>query len=548
MGILARLLGSRSLENPTTSLSEPDDWLYDALGSTPSSSGERVNGQSSLTYSPFWRGVNLISRDVAKLPLLPYKRVGEGKERATDHQLYPLLRHKPNREMTAFVFWQTLIGHALTEGNGLAYIFRRGDGTPEELIPLLPGSSYPVRVAGQLWYVTMVNGEQRKLRPENVFHLKGLSFDGLSGYSLHQKAKDSLGLGLALRTYASKFFRNNAQPALIIEHPKTLSPEAAKKLMAAWDRIHSGLDNAHRTGVLEEGAKAVALKSTARESQLTESRQFEIREVANWLGVPPHKLGDTTRTAFSSLEQENQSYLDDALDPWLVNAEQECREKLLSEEEKRTDTICIEFLRQALIRADVTARGQFYNTALQSGWMNRDEVRARENMNPLPNGEGQKYFIPMNMGETGGDKPAAGGKKKPPSDPPTPDSASSADDQEGDDAAADRAAMVGVSRGALVDVIRRMTKRLSVHARKSMRTSSLVEWNAEEHRGVLVEALWPVTACVAIATRRKLDASTIASQLIQEVRVAVGQVDAAAADAALELLPQQLVDRIVKGD
>jgi HK97 family phage portal protein len=102
--------------------------------------------------------------------------------------------------------------------------------------------------------------------------------------------------------------------------------------------MYSGLENAHKAALLEDGVDLKILSNNARDSQLLETRAHEIREVANWFGIPPHKLGDTTRTAYASLEQENQSYLDDAVDPWLVTWEEEGRDKLLTEEQKAKPT------------------------------------------------------------------------------------------------------------------------------------------------------------------------------------------------------------------
>jgi hypothetical protein len=130
---------------------------------------------------------------------------------------------------------------------------------------------------------------------------------------------------------------------------------------------------------------------------------FTARDVSNITGVPPHKLGDPARTSYNSLEQENQSYLNEALDGWLVAFEDECWDKLLTEGEKRNDTHVVEFLRNALVRADLKTRFGAYHSALQDGWMNRDEVRDRENMNPLPDGQGEEYLVPLNMAPAGGD-------------------------------------------------------------------------------------------------------------------------------------------------
>ncbi len=203
MGFLSSIINFRDmLENPSVPLSEAGDWFYDALGGHRSSSGIRVNRKTALTYSYVWRAANLISRDVARVPLRLLKVAGETREPDLAHPSYSLLRRKPNTEMTAFIFKQTLMAHVLLEGNGYAYINRLGDGRPapwqdDGLIPLMPDRTWPVRENGQLFYVTQLpGGGYRKLLKENVLHFKGLGFDGLIGYSVIRKAADSWGLGM----------------------------------------------------------------------------------------------------------------------------------------------------------------------------------------------------------------------------------------------------------------------------------------------------------------------------------------------------------------
>lgn len=388
----------RTLENPSTSLSAPDEWLYEALGASRTTSGVRVNRKTALTYAAVWRATNLISRDVGKLPLVIYKRLDpRGRERDARHPAYRLLRTAPNEYMTAIVFRMTMQAHALLNGNAYAYIERRGDGKPVSLLPIDPAVVTPVRLNGELIYVVKVGGSDRRVDPSSMLHIRGLSYDGLEGYSVIEYARDSFGMGLALREYGARFFANDATPGLAFQHPGRLSETAAKGLLENLDKMSRGLERKHRVILLQEGMKLDQFQVKATDAQLLESRGFEIREIANWFGVPPHKLGDPGRTAYASLEQENQSYLDDALDGWLVNWEQECAVKLLSEQEQVDDTHVVEFMRNALVRADIKARFEAYNIGRQMGVLSADDIRDMENMNPLPDGQGATYLVPLNM-------------------------------------------------------------------------------------------------------------------------------------------------------
>ena len=408
------LLGSARAnpENPQTDLSNPAAWLYNAMGGGASITGAVVNAKTALTLDTVWRAVNLISTDVGKLPLHIHRRLpgDRGKERATGHVAYQLLRHKPNREMTAKRFRETLQQHGLLHGNGYAYIFRDVRGRPQELIPLNPTATVPVRVNGDLHYVTQiatsttadgktpVGGEQRKLAAADVIHIAGLGWDGLAGHSWITMARESLGLGLAMRDHTARFFANGAEPGVVLEHPGKLSPEAAQALAKQWNDMHSGLNNAHKTAVLEAGMKANTIALNARDAQLIQGRQFSVNEVANWFSVPPHKLGAKIATSYKSLEQENLAYLTDTLDGWLVTWEEECRDKLLSDGEKTADTHIVEFERKALVRADLMTRAAYLRIALAGRpWLTPNEGRRIENLNTLDDDTSDLRIDPANI-------------------------------------------------------------------------------------------------------------------------------------------------------
>ena len=395
MGLIDSLLKStrerRSLENPSSSLDDPE--LWEAYGAVESASGQKISAESALKFAPWWRGINLISRDVAKLPLVVYKRAGQGKEKDSTHPAYRLLRYRANDElMSASTFKQTIQALAMSTGNGYAWIRRNQHAVPLELIIIDPCDVVPFRENGRLWYGIKIGESWRRTSPADVFHIKGLSRDGLVGYSVYRNARDSLGEGVSAQKYESRFFKNDARPSVVIEVPGAMPEDAQREFIRQWENTFGGLENSHRTAIVTHGGKVNPFSRSARDSQLLELRKFNLVDIANWCGVPVHKVGGEGRTAFASLEQENQAYLDESLDPWLVTWEDEAREKLLTEEEKNRDTHVIEFTRQALVRADIAARYTAYNTAIRGGWMNADMALAMENQNPIAGGLGQSFL------------------------------------------------------------------------------------------------------------------------------------------------------------
>ncbi len=380
-----RVLTRRNLENPRYSIDDPA--LWDILDAEPSASGVRVNQTTSLKVHPVFRAVSLISGYVAKLPLQVIDR--DTREVVEDHPAHFLVRHKANTDMTAYHLKRAVQLQALLYGDGFAYVMRRGDGRPLEVIPLSSDRTFPVRENGRLLYVTIVGrpleegGEPVKLLPENVIHVRGPSLDGLLGLDTIRLAADDIGLARANTIYAGRFFRQAATPKVVILHPAKLSDEAFARLKKSWESMHTGLENAHKTAILEEGAQIQPLSLKPEETQLVENRKFDLVAIANWFGVPVHKVGGEGRTSYASLEQENQAFLDDCLDPWLVCWETECWDKLLTEREKREQRLIFEFKRQAMLRSDDSRRAAFYRSALAGvPWMHPDEVRRLENLPP----------------------------------------------------------------------------------------------------------------------------------------------------------------------
>jgi len=398
--VISGLSSRRSVEDKSVPLSQAYD--LDIWG-TPSDTGISVTRESALGYSPVWRAVSMIARDVAKIPLFVYRRLdGGGKERAREHPAYHPLRYQPNEEMSAYHFRMLLQSHALMGEGGYAYIDRDSMGFVRSLLPLNPEQTYCTRdTAGRLWYITRLeDGEERRAPAASVLHIRGLGFDRLRQYALIKMARNSIGVGLAMQKYRGRFYKSGAAPRVVLEHPGNPSERAARNIRQSFEATYMGLDG-KQLAILEEGITLKPFSISPEDAQLIEGAEFQVRDVANYFGVPAHKLGDPTRTSYASLEQENQAYLDDALDGWLANWEYECWDKLLTPREKLADTHVVEFLRAAMVRADLATRTEAYNKSIQSGWRSRDEVRELENLPPMPDGMGKVFLQPLNMTPVG---------------------------------------------------------------------------------------------------------------------------------------------------
>ena len=391
--------------NPQT----PAYWLQQLFGGGDTDSGVVINEANVLTLSAFWNGVNIISGAIGFLPLVLYRRIGPGrKERAYTHPVYSLLHDRPNPYMDALIFRETLQGHLLTWGNAYAEIERNGAGGPKWLWPMAPNKVaedvYDNGSKIQYKYTTPQN-TTRTIQFKNVLHIKGLGFDGVKGYSVVGHARNSLGAAKAVEQYGARFFKNNATPPSVLEHPKALTDDAEKHLRESWEKMHKGTENAGRIAILEEGMKLHQIGIPPEDAQYLSTRKFSVTEIARWLNIPPHMIKDLEKATFSNIEHLGIEFIVWTLTPWMKRWELETTYKLISKDQRKT--FFAEFVPAALLRGDTKSRFDAYRIAIYSGWMNRNQARNFENMNSADGLD--DYLQPLNYKVVGEPDPRVAG-------------------------------------------------------------------------------------------------------------------------------------------
>ena len=343
------------------------------------SSGERVDEKSAMQISTVYACVRLLAETVAGLPLHLYRYTdsGEGKEKAIDHPLYKILYRQPNPEMTSFTFRETMMTHLLLWGNAYAQIIRDGKNTVLGMYPLLPENVEVDRdEAGNLYYIyhaytDEVPGEQNQdiyFRSDEIFHIPGLGFNGLVGFSPIAMMKNSLGTTLAVEKYGASFFKNGAQPSGVLEHPGVLKDPG--KIRENWSAVYGGANNAHKVAVLEEG---MAYKPIS-------------------FRVPPHMVQDLQHATYSNIEHQSIDFVVHTLTPWLVRFEQAVSKDLLLEEEQ--DEYFTKFNVDGLLRGDYQSRMNGYATGISNGFLSPNDIHRLENMDLIPAEEGgDDYYL-----------------------------------------------------------------------------------------------------------------------------------------------------------
>jgi HK97 family phage portal protein len=409
------------LKNPFSAIfkrgvSDPWHWIVSrAVLNNKSSAGVNVSADNALNVSVVYACVKRLSETLASLPLMLYERVGDGKQPAVNHPLYSVLHESPNDYMTSFELRELIVTHINLRGNAFCVKSMNNRGIIESLIPLNPANMSVSRSNGLLVYeYTYEDGRTETFAPDRIWHLKNLPIsclqngappEGILGVSPISLARESIGLSLAADEYGSRYFANNATVGMNLSFPGKLS-ENAKKFLKESLAEYAKSENRFKSIITEEGGKIDPLSITNEDSQFLESRQFQIEEIARIFGVPPVLIGHPTNTmTYASAEQLFLSFATFTIAPWCKRLEQSMNKYLLSDAEQKR--YFFEHVMAGLLRGDTASRFQAYSVARQWGWMNVDEIRALENMNPLPDEKGQVYLQPMNMTEAGAEPPPA---------------------------------------------------------------------------------------------------------------------------------------------
>jgi HK97 family phage portal protein len=400
MGIFSWLRPKAATQSATggRSVTTPEDLeraIRVAMAGT--TSGVAVTQDSAMKVGAVFACVRLISGAIGNMPLSVIERVDEKTRREVrDHHLWPLLRETPNRWQTAAQFKRMMTALKLTRGNAYALKVFDGRGRVIELLPLDPDRMQVEQLDDMslVYTYSRKTGGQVRFAQTEIMHLMGLSFDGIRGVSVIAYAREAIGLSLAQDQHGAKSFKNAARPSVVLEHPQKLSTEALEHLRQSANEFRSGGELEGQTMVLEEGMKLNAFSLSPEDMQWIESRKMSRTDIAMFFGVPPHMIGDTDKATSwgSGIEQQSIGFVTYTLEDHFTDWEQTVKRDLVPQRER---DVVARFNRRALLRGDLKARKDYYQSALQWGWLSPNDVRALEDMNPRDGGD--VYYPPPNM-------------------------------------------------------------------------------------------------------------------------------------------------------
>lgn len=374
---------------------------YDAwVGGANSKSGVSVTPEGSLRIATVLSCIRLISESIASIPLIVYRRTGKnGRERARNHPLYRVLHDAPNEYQTSFEFRETLQGHLSLRGNAFAFIDWDVAGRVKQLIPMMPDrvGFGKDKASGRLRYSydQPEGGSREYFEPEEILHLRGLSSDGLVGFSPIDVARESFGLSIATEEYGARFFSNGTHVGSYLETPEVLGDKARENLKRSFRDNHGGLVNAHRMPILEGGLQLKRLNMSTKDAQFIEQRQFQIFEICRIFRVPPHKIYELSRATFSNVESQSIDFVTDSIRPWVSRWEQRLSKSLLRDSER--EDYFVEFKLEDLLRGNTKERQEALQIQRRNGVISANEWRAIENMNPREDSGGDTYFEDLSM-------------------------------------------------------------------------------------------------------------------------------------------------------
>jgi HK97 family phage portal protein len=373
-------------------------------------SGAHVSEMTALRNSTYFRGENLICSSIGMLPTFLMRRtVGpDGQERvekATDHPLYRVLKKRPNSYQTAFEFKSYMQQIALRDGNAYGLIVPDFSGRAAQIIPLARGSCTPKLSAD--WVLTFEyqrpSGGKVTLTADQVFHFRHpMTRDGLTGLSLRDIARETLGTAAQAERAAGKLLKGGVMAGGALESESDLGDEAIKSLRESMRERSLDGEAAGEWLVLEGGLKAKPFITNAKDAQHDEMRKRTVEDIARFMDVPrPLLMMDETSWG-SGIDALGLFFVTYCLLKWFVAWEQAIERSCLTQAEQDADELYVKFNEGALLRGSLKDQAEFFKAALgpNQAYRSVNEVRGAFDLNPKTGTEAGPDAIPQPTAST----------------------------------------------------------------------------------------------------------------------------------------------------
>lgn len=378
-----------------------DGFAYNKDGAPLNCAGVSVSTSTALQLATVWACVSLLSDTISTLPIGVFERTDAGRKPAVNHPLYGMVRRQPNTKMTMSSLLGATVASMLFTGNGYWERIVSGGQTVGLKLLVPDRLSKVTGYDGKVRWLYTDPGEtkQREIPVAVLVKIPGFSLDGETGLSAIAYGCRMFGNAISADAAAASTFEKGLLPTTVFTYPETLKESQRDDARAALVAL-SGAVNAGKPVILEGGTKAEALGINPADAQLLESRGFSTEEICRWFRVPPFMVGHNEKSTSwgTGIEQQMIGFLQFSLRPWLRRIEEAFSMHCLRPEER--DRYYVEFAIEGLLRADSAARATFYSTALQNGWLTRNEVRRLENLPAVDGGDVvtvQSNLVPLDQ-------------------------------------------------------------------------------------------------------------------------------------------------------
>lgn len=358
--------------------------------------GDTVTRENALLYDTVYSCINVLSDDIAKLPLKTYHRTEEGSiYQVKDNDVHYVLRIRPNRYMSPFTFLKLAITDLMIHGNFYAYIrCDKKTGTKiEELIPLTPNVTHPLLdKKGNLFYQTTFNGKDITLFADEVIHLKGMSKDGITGMSPIEAVREHIESNQTATRYNNKMLSEGALPQGVLTAQGQLNKDAKDAVRSSWQETNRGQNIA----IIDSGLDYKQIGISQKDIQWLDGQRYNTQRIASIFKVPLHKINDLENATYSNIEQQSLDYVKNTLQPLVTQIESEFSFKLYSEELQRNDYY-VKFNMDSELRGDSLTRAKVNQIDIQNGFKTLNEIRSQNEDSPYLEDYANEPFITLNI-------------------------------------------------------------------------------------------------------------------------------------------------------
>lgn len=356
-----------------------------AFGSGTGSARRLMSREHPMLLSAVYRCVNLLSDTLAALPCEVMRLDNEGfRTKDNTHPAADLLGLEPGCDMTAFTFFRCMVSSMLLQGNAYAYIDRDMSGHIRELVFLHPSKvsvTWVVDAAGIRRKRYRVTGFADLVPPSDMLHVLNFSYDGVTGVSTLEHARQTLAISTQSEEHASGFFASGGQMSGVLNVEGVLNKQQRAQIYETWkERTDAG-----GVVVLQSNMKYQPISISPRDSQLLESRRFNVLEVCRFFGVSPIKNYELENTSYNTIEATQIEFLTDTLQPLIRRFEDELNRKIFTTTERADHEV--RFDTAALLRTNKQAQGEYLRNMFYCGAYTTNEIRRENGMARIEGGD-----------------------------------------------------------------------------------------------------------------------------------------------------------------